>query len=85
MQLINSDSQIQDTIFRNHEAEYKYSTGSIGLLLKDSTVNFKNATFNNNYHGIHVESGDCPDLSKVDFGTGDDANYLDVYPVSCNP
>ena len=85
MYLIDSDSQIQNTIFRNHRAEYTHGPGSTGLVIKDSVPTFKNTIFNNNYYGIYIESGDCPDLSKVDFGIGDDANYLDVYPVSCNP
>jgi len=82
LELINSDSDIQDTVFRGQTADYFWGQRSAGLILENSMPALKNVSFNNNYYGIYV-SGDCPDLSQVEFGSGDNANSVDVFPTTC--
>jgi len=87
LELNNSTSTIENTVFKNHRAKYGYSGEySKGLLLKNSTPIFTNSAFNNNYYGIYVEPGDCPDLSEVTFPPKEDenANSVDIHPSSCS-
>ena len=56
-----------------------------GLELINATTTLENTAFNKNENGIYVESGDCPDLSSVIFGSGDNANSANVYSSSCAP
>jgi len=56
-----------------------------GLELINSTTTLANTAFNKNENGIYVESGDCPDLSSVTFGEGDNANSVNIYPSTCVP
>ncbi|MDP3990729.1 MAG: lamin tail domain-containing protein, partial [Candidatus Nealsonbacteria bacterium] len=82
VELISSVSQIENTIFRDHRATYNYGSGSSALYMDNSTTTFSNAVFNNNYYGIYI-IGNCPDLSGVSFGEGDDANSKKTFPMSC--
>ncbi|MFH1423458.1 MAG: lamin tail domain-containing protein, partial [Candidatus Nealsonbacteria bacterium] len=56
-----------------------------GLELINATTTLKNVVFNKNEHGIYIEAGDCPDLLKVEFGSGENANSANVFPSSCAP
>ncbi|MFH0873372.1 MAG: lamin tail domain-containing protein, partial [Candidatus Komeilibacteria bacterium] len=82
LELIHSDSEIQDTIFRGHSADYFWGQRSAGLILENSAPALKKVNFNNNYYGIYI-SGDCPDLSDVIFGEGENANSIKVGPIDC--
>lgn len=85
LELIGSASEIKDTVFRGHTVDYFWGQRSAGLMLRDSIPIFKKADFRSNYHGVYVESGECPDLKEVTFGEGEEANSLDVYPSTCGP
>ena len=87
--LNNSNSTIQNTIFRDNNLKYSdwglgsYSNGL--YLVNSSEVDLSGSHFERNYYGIHIEdiNGDCPDLSDVTFGKGDNANTFDVLPDTC--
>ena len=86
LELNNCTTTIENTTFKNHRAKYNYNReDSKGLLAKNATPVFTSTAFNNNYYGIYIESGDCPDLSGVTFGTDENFNTKDIHPSSCKP
>jgi len=84
LELENSTTTIINTVFKDHRAKYNYDMeNSKGVFINNATPIFTNAIFNNNYYGVYVEPGECPDLTEVSFGAGDEANSVDVWPESC--
>jgi len=84
LELENCTTTITNTTFKDHRAQYGYGgERSKGLWSKNATPVFSSTVFNNNYYGIYI-TGDCPDLSGVTFGTGDDLNSVDIYPSNCS-
>ncbi len=87
LELDNSTSTVQNSVFRGHSTKYSsWGMGSYsrGLYLKNSNSILNNCHFENNYYGIYIEAGDCLDLSNVIFGTEENTNSVDIYPLSCS-
>ena len=86
LELANCTTTISNTTFKDHRAKYNYNmANSEGLLVKNATPVFSDTVFNNNYYGIYVDGGACPDLSSVTFGADENANSIDIYPAGCSP
>ena len=69
---------IKDSIFENNRVGIELINGDFSSQSQDIIIQ-------DNEVGIYVPAGDCPDLSGATFGTGDDANTINVSPSSCNP
>ena len=85
--LINSASTIQNTIFRDNKVKYSdwgIGSYSMGLSISNSSPIITGSSFERNYHGVYID-GACPDLSGAIFGIGVNANTINVSPSSCQP
>ena len=84
VQLDNSNSIIENTLFDNNFNEFSFMNNSSGLRLKNSEPSLTSSYFENNYYGIYITSGNCPsDLSGVIWGIGDNSNTIDIFPETC--
>ena len=87
VRLAGSASTIQNTVFRDNKVKYSWwgsGSYSMGLSVSNSGPSITGSHFERNYHGIYIE-GECPDLSGVTFGSGNNANIINIYPGSCSP
>ena len=83
IKLSSSDSIIENTVFRNPPIQIDDVSDEIrypkSLNLFNSSPSLTNSLFENNYYGIYVSAGDCPDVSQVNFSS----NTYDVWPADC--
>lgn len=83
IKLSSSDSIIENTIFRNPPIQTDDASDEIrnprSLNLFNSNPSLTNSLFENNYYGIYVSSGDCPDVSQVNFSS----NTYNIWPEDC--
>ena len=83
IKLSSSDSIIENTVFRNPPIQTDDASDEIrnprSLSIFNSNPSLTNSLFENNYYGIYVSAGDCPDVSRVNFSS----NTYNVWPADC--
>jgi len=80
LELDNADAVIQNTTFQDNTVN-----NAAGIRVVNASPSFVDVISERNRYGVYMEEGDCPDVSGITFGTGENVNVTDISPQRCIP